>query len=647
MPKEERSLRVKLGHFWTQLGYLPQTLRLIWAPARWWILAWAVLLVALGVLPAVTVYLSRTLVDGLVEAMASDLTWEDIRPTIALAVGMAGLMLLTQIAQSVMEWVRTAQSETIRDYLSALVHEQATTLDLAFYESPEYHDRLHQARNDLQNRPLALLENGGGLVQSGITLAAMAVILLPYGAWLPLVLLLSTLPGFYVVIRHNRRHHRWWERTTEDRRWVHYYDMIMTAASIAGELRLFGLGDHFRSAYQGLRRRLRTERLRLVRDRGQAQFGASSLATVLSGGAMIWMILRAFEGQVTLGDLALFYQAFSQGQGLLRSLLGNVGRIYENILFLGNLFGFLDMRPEIVDPPHPKPALATLQEGIRFQEVTFSYPGSDHPVLQDFNFDIPAGKVVAIVGANGAGKTTLVKLLCRLYDPQNGSIQFDGTDVRDLPVEQVRRLITVLFQFPAPYFTTVAENIKLGDVAAPPDMGAVESAARSAGAHEFVTRLPQGYDTLLGKWFAGGAELSGGEWQRLALARAFLRRAQIMILDEPTSFVDSWAEVDWFARFRELAVGRTAIFITHRFLIAKRADIIHVMDKGQIVESGSHDELLAQGGRYAQSWTAQMRASARPSAPGLGEPVPALQASPEELYAIGADAPIRDVGQNG
>jgi ATP-binding cassette subfamily B protein len=642
MPKEGRSVRAKLSHFWAQLGYLPRTLRLIWSAAGWWTLAWFVLLVVLGVLPAVTVYLSRSLVDSLVGALAADLTWESIWPTITLALWMAGLMVLTQIAQSVMDWVRTAQSEIIGDYLSALVHGQATTLDLAFYETPEYQDRLHQARTDLQNRPLALLENGGGLVQSGITLTAMAAVLLPYGPWLPLVLLVSTLPGFYVVIRHNRRHHRWWERTTEERRWANYYDILLTAESIAGELRVFGLGDHFRSAYQGLRSRLRSERLRLARSRGRAQLGASSLATALSGAATIWMIWRAFNGQVTLGDLALFYQAFSQGQALLRSLLGNVGRIYENILFLGNLFEFLDMRPEIVDPRQPKPTPATLQQGIRFQEVTFSYPGSARAVLQDFTFEIPAGKVVAIVGANGAGKTTLVKLLCRLYDPQRGSIQLDGTDLCDLPVEQMRRLVTVLFQFPAPYFTRVVDNIKLGDVTADPDMDAIESAARSAGAHEFIMRLPEGYDTLLGKWFVSGAELSGGEWQRLALARAFLRRAQIMILDEPTSFMDSWAEVDWFDRFRELAAGRTAIFITHRFLIAKRADIIHVMDAGRIVESGSHDELLALGGRYAQSWAAQLQASAQSSAPDPDESV--RQAAPGELFAVGAELLTRDDG---
>jgi ATP-binding cassette subfamily B protein len=314
-----------------------------------------------------------------------------------------------------------------------------------------------------------------------------------------------------------------------------------------------------------------------------------------------------------------------------------VGRIYENVLFLGNLFEFLDLRPQIADPPQPRATPAVLQAGIQFRDVTFRYPGTKRPVLQDFSFYIPAGKVVAIVGANGAGKTTLVKLLCRFYDPDGGSIQLDGIDLRDLRLDRVRRLITVLFQFPAPYLTKVADNIKLGDLPSAPGMDAVESAARSAGAHNFIARLPQGYETLLGKWFAGGVELSGGEWQRLALARAFLRRAQIMILDEPTSFMDSWAEVDWFDRFRELAAGRTAIFITHRFLIAKRADVIHVMDQGQIVESGSHDELLALGGRYARSWTAQMRASAQSSSAEPHQPTPLPQASPEALFYLAQD----------
>ena len=638
-------MKAKLHSFTIQLTYLPQTLRLIWAAARGWTLAWTVLLVVQGLLPAATVYLTRLLVDSLVAVLDAGASWENVRSTLFPAASMAGVMLLMQVLQSVMEWLRTAQSELIRDHLSALVHEKSTAVDLAYFESPEYHDRLYRARNDLNSRPLALLENGGSLLQSGITLVAMAAILIPYGLWLPLVLLAGTLPAFYVVLRFNRRYHRWWEQTTPDRRWTQYYDTMLTVASVAAEVRLFDLGPHFQSAYQALRRRLRTERIRLTKERGLARLGAGVVAVSISGAAMAWMVWQAFLGRMTLGDLALFYQAFNRGQSLLRSLLGNVGQIYENTLFLGNLFEFLALEPEIADPPKPIPAPATLlKEGIRFQQVTFRYPGSEQAVLQDFDFSIPAGKVVAIVGANGAGKTTLVKLLCRFYDPEVGCIELDGNDIRNLSVEELRRMITVLFQFPVPYIASAAENIAMGDLAAAPDAAEIEAAARSAGAHEFITRLPRGYDTLLGKWFADGTELSGGEWQRLALARAFLRRARIMILDEPTSFMDSWAEVDWFDRFRELANGRTAIFITHRFTIAKRADVIHVIDNGQIVESGSHDELLARGGLYAQSWTAQMQASAIPPDPDAVESTLVPQAPSDVFIAAGASAENRTDG---
>jgi ATP-binding cassette subfamily B protein len=250
-----------------------------------------------------------------------------------------------------------------------------------------------------------------------------------------------------------------------------------------------------------------------------------------------------------------------------------------------------------------------LREGIRFQRVSFCYPGSERAILHNFDLTIPAGQIAAIVGANGAGKSTLLKLLCRFYDPQAGCITLDGIDLRRLALGELRAMLSVLFQWPVPYQATAAQNIAFGDLAAEPSPAQLESAARSAGAHEMITRLRQGYDTPLGKWFANGVELSVGELQRLALARAFLRRAQIIVLDEPTSALDSWAEADWFDRFRILAQGRTAIIITHRFTIAKRADMIHVMDSGRMVESGTHDDLLAQGGLYAQSWFAQVQTS--------------------------------------
>lgn len=605
-------LTTKLRDALAQLPYLPRALALVWTAARGWTVAWAVLLLVQGLLPVATVTLTRLLVDSLVAAVGSGGAWESVRPTLVLAALVAGVMLVTQLLGSATGYVRTAQSELVRDHITALIHRKSIAVDLAFYDLPEYYDHLHRARIEGSHRPVALLESIGGLLQNSITLVSMGAVLIPYGIWLPVALLVSTLPAFYVVLRYGLRQHKWRLRTTPDERRAWYYYWLLTARESAAEIRLFGLGDHFRSAYQTLRRRLRNERLQLAKDQGLAELGAGAAALVVTAAAMASMVWRALQGLVSLGDLALFYQAFNQGQGLMRSLLGNAGQVYSNSLFLGNLFEFLELEPQVVDPPHPALLPVRLTEGVRgpsihFRDITFRYPGSQRPVLDAFNLAIPAGRIVAIVGPNGAGKSTLIKLLCRFYDPEIGRIEVDGVDLRDMSIEELQCSITVLFQEPVHYNATVAENIALGDLAALPSAAQIEVAARAAGADEPIARLPQGYDTSLGKWFAGGTELSVGEWQRIALARAFLRQAPIMVLDEPTGAMDSWAEADWLQRFRRLAAGHTAIVITHRFTTAMHADIIHVMDDGQIVESGSHHELLAHGGRYAQSWTAQMR----------------------------------------
>jgi ATP-binding cassette, subfamily B, bacterial len=621
-------LRSRLTQALAQLPHLPRALRLVWAAARPWTAAWLCLLLVQGVLPVAVVYLTRALVDGLVGALGAGGGWEQVRPVLLLVGLMAGVMMLGELLRALTGWIRAAQGELVKDHISGLIQQQATAVDLAFYESPDYYDHLHRARAEAGYRPLQLVENLGGLLQNGVTLLAMAAVLLPYGWWLPPLLLAGTLPAFYVVLVHTYRQHQWRQRVTADERRAWYYDWLLSQGEAAAEVRLFRLGPYFRDAFQALRQKLRRERLSLARSQALAELGAGSVALLVTGLALAWMVWRALQGAVTLGDLALFYQAFNQGQRLMRSLMENLGQIYANSLFLGNLFAYLNLRPQVVDPPEavagsslagaaaapaagqPELEAGAMPVSVAFKNVTFCYPGSSRTALADFNLAIPAGQIAAIVGANGAGKSTLLKLLCRFYDPAAGCLEIDGVDVRRLPLAALRRRVTVLFQQPVHYNATAAENIRLGDLGANghglPD-GRIEEAAAAAGADEPIRRLPRGYDTLLGKWFAGGAELSIGEWQRVALARAFWRRSSLIVLDEPTSAMDSWAEADWMARFRELAAGRTALIITHRFTTAMQADVIHVMDEGRIVESGSHLELLARGGRYAQSWTTQTR----------------------------------------
>ena len=283
-----------------------------------------------------------------------------------------------------------------------------------------------------------------------------------------------------------------------------------------------------------------------------------------------------------------------------------MNQVYTNMLFLEHLFTFFRLESHVVDPPQPIAIPIPLKDGIRFERVTFRYPGNERPALEDFSCFIPAGKTVAFVGTNGAGKSTLIKLLCRFYDPGSGTVSLDNIDVRCVSQSALRQQLTILLQQPLQFHATAAENIAYGDCDASPDATAIQVAAYEASADVPIARLPHGYETMLGKQF-GGADFSGGEWQRIALARAVLRQAPIMILDEPTSAMDSWAETAWLERFRRLAVGRTVLIITHRFTTAKQADLIYVMDQGQIVESGGHHELLAQGGRYAESWTRQMQ----------------------------------------
>jgi len=589
-----------------QMPYLPRAISLVWQAARPWTIAWLALLLIQGLLPIATVYLSRALVDSLVSALGSGRDWAAIQPTLVWVGLLALVMLANEILGSLSTWVRTAQGELVSDHIYSLIHEKAVNLDLSFFETPAFYDQLHRARVDALRRPVALLENLGGLAQNSITLVAMAAVLLSFGPWIPAVLLVSTLPALFVVARYTLRFHRWRVKNTANERRTRYYDWIITWHESAAELRLFSLGDHFKTAFQALRARLRSERIQLAKDQAFAELAAGSVALLSMGAALGWMVWQTVQGLSSLGDLALFYQAFSQGQRLLRSLLSNAGEIYRNLFFLENLFEFLALESQVTSPAVKESRPVSIHGDIHIERVSFQYPDSQRVALNDFELTIPAGQIVAIVGENGAGKSTLIKLLCRFYDPQAGSIRFGETDLREYPLEDLRRQITVLFQEPVHYHESVSDNIAYGDLEAEPSPEQIKAAAHSSGADITIRKLSQGYETVLGKWF-GGAELSIGEWQRIALARAFLRQAALIILDEPTSAMDSWAEADWLSRFRELVAGRTALIVTHRFTTARQADIIHVMEAGKIVESGTHDELMLLGGRYAQSWRQQTR----------------------------------------
>jgi ATP-binding cassette, subfamily B, bacterial len=573
--------------------------RFVWQAGPGWCLANLVLVIVQGVLPLAALYLLKRIVDttaSMATAGGGEMQWGSLGILLVLAGSVA---LAADIGRQVGDYVSQAQAAMVADHVFEKIHQRSTLLDLAYYENPAYFDTLHRAQVEGPYRPTQIVNGLAQVAQSSVSLLAVSGLLVTFHPVLPLLLIGAALPSVAVRYRFAGRRFSWQQQRTREERQARYYNWMLTGETHAKEIRLFDLGRLFAGRFRRLRHLLRSESLALARQRTMAETGARAISTAVLFGLLAWVCTQTVRGAITLGALVMFLQAFQKGAGFLGQLLGGMADLYENQLFLTQFFRFMALNPSIEAPPQPLTVPSPFQQGLGVSHLSFRYPAGDRAVLADVSFTIAPGEVVALVGDNGTGKTTLVKLLCRLYDPHAGMITLDGEDIRNFHPEDYRRRFSVIFQDFIQYQLTARDNIRFGDATGLADNEAIKKAAIKAGVAEMIDRLPAGYDTVLGKLFDDGRELSIGQWQKLALARAFYRDADIVVLDEPTSALDVKSEYALFQTFRELLDGRSALIISHRFSTVRLADRILVFENGRIAESGSHDQLMARGGRYA------------------------------------------------
>lgn len=582
-----------------------RALRFVWDSGRGWTIASGALLFVQGLLPLGMLYLIKLVVDAVTANMASPNPEDGLNEVVFLLLVLGGLAVANTGCGILRQFVSTGQSQAVTDYMASMLHAKSTEVDLEYYEEPQYYDTLHRAQQEASSRPPRILSSLFDVGQNGISLIAIGGLLFWVHWGILVALIVSALPIIFVRLRYGRKLFAWQKGNTPAERESSYLNLMLTRDTHAKEIRLFDLGDFFMDRFRFLRQRIRGERLSLEGRRSAAELVAHSTSMATAVGVNIFFAYQALHGVLTLGDLVMYFQAVQRGAGFLQSLMGSIAFLYESNLFLTHLYEFLDIQPKAMESSRFQAIHRPLRKGIVFDQVKFNYPNGTRKVLEEISLTIEPGEHVALVGENGAGKTTLVKLLTRLYDPSGGRITLDGIDLRHLNPRDLRQQISVVFQDFAKYHFTARENIWLGNISMSRDSQGLAEAAEQAGIGEALRRLPKGLDTMLGRWFEGGEELSIGEWQKIALARAFFRNSPIVILDEPTSAMDARAEYELFQRFHELAKGRTAILISHRLSTVKMADRVYVLDDGRILESGHHDDLVERDGEYAKLFELQ------------------------------------------